>query len=817
MKRKLALIQMLIFFSAKFGLSQINLQSGLVASYELNGNTNDLSGNNFHAVPINGGSYTADRFGNPNSAYQFDGVDDYLRVTDNGSFSTPNISICFWFQTETNSLQCIVGKRQFETVGGSGGAQYQLAINYSPFPGVVSNLIGNNSTCTNIASSSYLNSNDWTCRQRWFFVAITFDGARHKVYINGILRVDRPTSFTSFLIGCNSELRFGNWWQGDLLPYKGKIDDVRWYNRAINEQEVVSLFGNYSPQASIDYAYTFENCSSNRLRFFSSDRNNNSQTWLMGDGTLLTGASVQHTYANQGNYNVQLVTNNGFGCFDTISKVLVVQRQNADIIANSVDTVCRSNPIRPRFNSWPIDYCWQGNFPLQYDNFGNSVLTPLNDTTIVVNALVSSNNLVRNGNFNEGNVGFSSSNTFSSSNSGQNQFFVVSNVSNWNNNFLNCDNVLQIGGNVLVQGAGAAATTWSQTVSVNPNSTYTFKVLARPVANNSVGTIGRLFINGKLLYSLQLPTNANGACGYTPLIVQWPSGSTNVAQLSMEFVDPASRNAAVAIDSIYFGTTTFLTDTVRIKVTTPPNINATKDTAVCKGEPLTLTATGASNFVWTQASNPQNSQGGNFISLFPSSSVSYIVTGFDLPNCAVFDTINISVNFPPILPPLADTSICFGSSLTLGSTPLLGVTYEWLDDNGVLLSGNANLQISPSVNSRYRLRTSSSTGCVGIDTVNVLVKNSVNQSKYLVANAFTPNADNLNDCFGLKFWDDLTKLDFAIFNRLGEVVFRTSDPKQCWDGTFKRVRQPAGTYVYRIVATNDCLNIERHGTLVLIR
>ena len=56
-------------------------QSGLVAFYPFNGNPNDESGNGNHGVEQGGISLTADRFGIENSAYYFDGDDDYLLIT----------------------------------------------------------------------------------------------------------------------------------------------------------------------------------------------------------------------------------------------------------------------------------------------------------------------------------------------------------------------------------------------------------------------------------------------------------------------------------------------------------------------------------------------------------------------------------------------------------------------------------------------------------------------------------------------------------------------------------------------------------------
>ena len=235
----------LTLFFAIPGKCQVNLANGLVAHFPFDGNTNDVSGNNHHGQLVNGTQLTTDRFGNANNAFLFDGVNDYIRVPDNGSFSTPTFSLVLWFQSNSDDLQNLVGKRDFTTVGGTAGAQYQFFINYPPFPGIGSNLVGNNSTCSNISSSSYINTNDWICRTKWYCVVISFDGSSHKIYIDGVLKKNEPTTFNGFL-SCTSDLRFGNWWQGDLLPFKGKMDDIRWYNRALNQQEVTALYANFS-------------------------------------------------------------------------------------------------------------------------------------------------------------------------------------------------------------------------------------------------------------------------------------------------------------------------------------------------------------------------------------------------------------------------------------------------------------------------------------------------------------------------------------------------------------------------------------------
>ncbi len=249
MMKHLFLLLIFVIVSKNF-FGQVNLPNGLVAYYPFSGNANDASGNGHHGVLMNGVALTADRFGNPNSAYLLDGIDDYIKVTDDGSFSNPKFSISVWFRTNSPSLQNLIAKRDFTASSGTGAAQYQFAINYAPFPGFVSNLVGNNSSCSSIASSSYINTGQLLCTDKWYHAVVTYDGITHKLFLDGKLKKTDVTSFTGMLTGCNSEIRFGNWWQQDLIPYSGAVDDIRWYNRALNQAEIDSLFNNYVSNSS---------------------------------------------------------------------------------------------------------------------------------------------------------------------------------------------------------------------------------------------------------------------------------------------------------------------------------------------------------------------------------------------------------------------------------------------------------------------------------------------------------------------------------------------------------------------------------------
>src|SRR5688572_22093955 len=76
-----------------FSFAQIPT-TGLVAYYPFSGNANDSIGNNDGTVY--GAALTTDRFGNPNSAYTFDGVNDYIKVSDAIGLNNPNFTYSAW-------------------------------------------------------------------------------------------------------------------------------------------------------------------------------------------------------------------------------------------------------------------------------------------------------------------------------------------------------------------------------------------------------------------------------------------------------------------------------------------------------------------------------------------------------------------------------------------------------------------------------------------------------------------------------------------------------------------------------------------------
>jgi gliding motility-associated-like protein len=88
-----------------------------------------------------------------------------------------------------------------------------------------------------------------------------------------------------------------------------------------------------------------------------------------------------------------------------------------------------------------------------------------------------------------------------------------------------------------------------------------------------------------------------------------------------------------------------------------------------------------------------------------------------------------------------------------------------------------------------------------------------------VPTAFTPNGDGLNDYFWPHNAYKADNLDFKVFNRWGQLVFKTSNWQVKWDGKINGVMQSTGVYVWFLSYTNRDTKqtVFQKGTVTLIR
>jgi hypothetical protein len=216
-----------------------SLKAGLVAFYPFDGNANDYSGNGNHGVVHGGISLAADRFGNPNSAYHFDGSSGYIDILGSPFNFLDAFSISFWVNPAKNQNPWILlfDKSCWGTHYGAGWRIQQNSNSY---------YFGYVYTTNNLAGSHafYLKSNTFT-----HVVAIKRDRSTF-IYLNGILNFTSTSLPSSTIVGNgNLPLVIGAQNTGLTYPasnvgnfFQGILDCVSIYNRSISLNEVVTLY-----------------------------------------------------------------------------------------------------------------------------------------------------------------------------------------------------------------------------------------------------------------------------------------------------------------------------------------------------------------------------------------------------------------------------------------------------------------------------------------------------------------------------------------------------------------------------------------------
>ena len=107
-------------------------------------------------------------------------------------------------------------------------------------------------------------------------------------------------------------------------------------------------------------------------------------------------------------------------------------------------------------------------------------------------------------------------------------------------------------------------------------------------------------------------------------------------------------------------------------------------------------------------------------------------------------------------------------------------------------------------------------GCTSTATQQILIPNNC----YIaVPNAFTPNGDGLNDYLYPLNAYKANDLLFRVYNRFGQLIFKTHHWTMKWDGRFGGQNADPGTYVWILQYTNRDTgkHVEQKGTTILIR
>jgi concanavalin A-like lectin/glucanase superfamily protein/caspase domain-containing protein len=222
--KRLITITALILLTVLTTFSQtVDLKKGLVAYYPFSGNANDESKNGNHGT-VKGATLTTDRNEKTNGAYSFDGKNDYITINHNfNSYRELTISIWIYINSSTSDFQALVSSD-------NAGKFTHLQAHNAGKSIVYAN--GTSVELKPISTSPY---------KTWRHILLVCKSGNTKIYENGNVFSSSRTRFNS--IRNTTRLIIGAGHLNKRFLY-GKADEIRIYDRALNESEIKTLYNN---------------------------------------------------------------------------------------------------------------------------------------------------------------------------------------------------------------------------------------------------------------------------------------------------------------------------------------------------------------------------------------------------------------------------------------------------------------------------------------------------------------------------------------------------------------------------------------------
>jgi gliding motility-associated-like protein len=338
----------------------------------------------------------------------------------------------------------------------------------------------------------------------------------------------------------------------------------------------------------------------------------------------------------------------------------------------------------------------------------------------------------------------------------------------WNNGSISSSITVANSGNYSVRATAPNGCSISDTIKVNFSGVPVFDL-----GNDTV-----------VCENEQVELKIKTTAGY-----EWSNGRTTS---SIVVSEPGTYWAKADLNGCIFH------DTITIGTRPNPVVHLGADTAICEGSQKVLNGFNPNaTYVWNDGSRD----------------ATYIVTKpgrysveVNMAGCTAGDTIRIDYISKPDISLGEDRAICAGQEYMLQPSNSNAYAFKWNNNS-------TSPQQTISQPGSYFVEASNTCG-ISSDTI-VITKGTC---LLILPNAFTPNNDGVNDEFGIKDPGFIATFQMTIFNRWGQIVFKTNDPYKKWDGKKNGEVQPVDTYVWYItLVTNDGKTESARGAVQLIR
>jgi len=299
--------------------------SGLTGYWPFNGNAKDSSGNGNNGT-VHGATLTTDRFGNCNQAYKFNGVNNYIQVPNSTTVDMNNtdFTIACWIKTYAGDTNAAVLNKNIHTGAFSG---YYFATN------------DNDAGYCPAYKHAYFyvaaGASDEACSDgpvcidtTWHFLTGVYKYATNQVYfyVDNILQ--SMVGQAAGTISNTTDLFFGGAGDVNAAYYKGVIDAIRIYQRALSAVEITQLYNELNPGSNCSAEGIEQYNTSNEITLFPNPNNGNfiieanvttKQTAQVYDvngrlvlsQSILGKTSIDASNLNEGIYNLSIISNEG--------------------------------------------------------------------------------------------------------------------------------------------------------------------------------------------------------------------------------------------------------------------------------------------------------------------------------------------------------------------------------------------------------------------------------------------------------------------------------------------------------------------------
>lgn len=215
-----------------------------------------------------------------------------------------------------------------------------------------------------------------------------------------------------------------------------------------------------------------------------------------------------------------------------------------------------------------------------------------------------------------------------------------------------------------------------------------------------------------------------------------------------------------------------------INVFNPPVVNPYPDVNLCAQNDrvqFNITPISDYSYSWMPTTGLSNPTIANPVVNLVDRSIVYRLSIKDnVTGCVSFDSIKVSSHTSFQIQAMNDTTIRRGDNVTLEAC--CG-NFTWIPSTYLINPSAKNPVARPDFTMLYYVNALDSIGCTAKDSVLITVI----EQEPIIPNLITPNGDNLNDFFEVKYICSNSKVE--IYNRWGDLVFKSDDYKNDWNAS----------------------------------